>query len=310
MTRLAATKSISARWGPERRLEFIEFRLQWDGTINRGELVTFFGISIQQASSDLSRYAQLAPDNLAYDKSAKTYRASASFTPVFARSDSQQFLDQLVQLSTGTAPASTVFIGWHPPCDVVRYPTRPVQSETLLRLLWAIRDCEDVLIHYQSMRRPDATSRWIAPHALASDGSRWHVRAWCSEHEDFRDFVLSRVQRVSDTRSSAVDPRTDEGWHKRVDVVVRPREGLSEGQRLAIEVDFGMTRGRLVVNCRKALAFYVVRQLQLDRPPEVSIAEQPLELENRSELFELITAARKLPETMQPVTALTEGAMK
>ena len=24
--------------------------------------------------------------------------------------------------------------------------------------------------------------RWIAPHAFASDGQRWHVRAWCHEN--------------------------------------------------------------------------------------------------------------------------------
>lgn len=303
-------KSAPTRWGPERRLEFIDFRLLWDGTINRSELVDFFGISTQQASSDLARYAKLAPGNLSYDKRAKTYRVTADFKPLLARSDAQHFLSQLAELTIGAVPASSLFIGCSPPCDVVRYPTRPVETPTLLRLLWAIRDGEDLRIVYQSMRRPAATARWIAPHALASDGLRWHVRAWCHEHADFRDFVLSRVQRVVDARESTVDSAADEGWHTRIDVVIRPRAGLSEGQRSAIEADFGMRQGRLVLNCRKALSFYVLRQLQLDRQPDASIAEQPLELENRAELSKRIAAARKLPEASLSTTPITEGVLK
>jgi hypothetical protein len=71
-----------------------------------------------------------------------------------------------------------------------------------------------------------------------------------------------------------------------------------------------MKQGRLVLNCRRALAFYVLRQLQLDRPPDTSIAEQPLELENRAELSEPIAAARKLPEANLSTTPVTEGVLK
>ena len=293
-----ALKYSPTRWGPERRLEFIDFRLLWDGTINRGELVDFFGISIQQASADLARYAQLAPDNLSYDKSAKTYRATGDFKPFLARSDAQNFLSQLADLTSGAATPASLFVGWRPPCDIVRYPTRPVQTSMLLRLIWAIRDREDVRIVYQSMRTPAATARWIAPHALASDGSRWHVRAWCHDHQDFRDFVLSRVQRILHTRTSTVDCSADEDWHTRIDIVIRPRTELSEGQRSAIEIDFGMQQGRLILNSRKALAFYVLRQLQLDRQcKDTPVTEQPLALENSAELSSLLAGARKTSET-------------
>ena len=52
----------SVRWGIERRLEFIEFRLFWDGHVNRSDLMAAFGISINQASADLNRYLGMAPD--------------------------------------------------------------------------------------------------------------------------------------------------------------------------------------------------------------------------------------------------------
>ena len=79
------------RWGQERRLEFIDFRLRWNRTVNRGELVDFFRISIQQASTDLAYYSHLAPRNMAYDKSLKTYRVTASFQPVITKYDAQSY---------------------------------------------------------------------------------------------------------------------------------------------------------------------------------------------------------------------------
>jgi hypothetical protein len=61
-----------------------------------------------------------------------------------------------------------------------------------------------------------------------------------------------------------------------------------------------MTQGRLAILCRRALAFYVVRQLHLDRTEDVPIAEQPLELENREELADVLQKARKYPDAEAP----------
>ena len=38
------------KWGVERRLEFIEFRLFWEGGVNRADLIEMFGVSVPQAS--------------------------------------------------------------------------------------------------------------------------------------------------------------------------------------------------------------------------------------------------------------------
>src|SRR5689334_22643115 len=96
----------SLRWGQGRRLEFIDFRLLWEGRINRGELVDFFGISTPQASLDLARYMELAPGNLAYDRSEKVYRATADFKAVLVPGDSQAYLNPLLAIHSGVLPAS------------------------------------------------------------------------------------------------------------------------------------------------------------------------------------------------------------
>lgn len=66
------------RWGVERRLEFIEFRLFWEGSINRGDIVDTFGVSVPQASKDLSLYQERAPGNMEYDTREKRYVAQPS----------------------------------------------------------------------------------------------------------------------------------------------------------------------------------------------------------------------------------------
>lgn len=291
-----AAKALIERWGPERRREFIDFRLQWDGRINRAELVDHFGISIQQASADLARYSELAPDNLLYDKSAKVYRAAPTFRPLSAGSEARHYLGKLMDQASGTALSADSFIGWVPPYDVIHYPTRRVDTHTLLKLLWAIRDGEELQVTYQSMRRPRASAIWIAPHAFGSDSLRWHVRAWSHEEGEFRDFVLSRIHAVTDARKTAVDARADALWFGRIDVVIRPRNGLTPDQRRAVEIDYGMKSGRLVIHCRKALVWYVLRQLHLDQLGAASVLEQPLEYENTPELQDLVAAARKQPE--------------
>jgi hypothetical protein len=53
-------ESAGLRWGVERRLEFIEFRLYWEGGINRSDIREFFGVSVPQASKDLSLYQEMA----------------------------------------------------------------------------------------------------------------------------------------------------------------------------------------------------------------------------------------------------------
>ena len=74
-------ETTGLRWGVERRLEFIEFRLFWEGRLNRSDITDFFGVSVPQASKDLSLYQELAPGNMDYDKSEKRYVAGPGFKP-------------------------------------------------------------------------------------------------------------------------------------------------------------------------------------------------------------------------------------
>jgi Predicted transcriptional regulator len=282
----------SGRWGQERRLEFIDFRLCWDGRINRAELVDFFGISIQQASLDIARYTELAPDNLEYDRSEKVYRSTADFQAILSPPNAQSFLDQLLAVTVGTLPLSSSFLGWIPPTGVVTFPVRSIQANTLASINQAIRYRRDIELEYQSMRQPAATRRWIAPHAIAFDGARWHARAWCYSREEFRDFVFSRIQKIYKSRPTLVGEPTDALWSTYCTVILRPKTALTTAQKRAVEIDFGMKEGELQVSMRQALVFYFVRQLHLTGEKEVQDS-QPIEWVNKDELRWLIDEAHR-----------------
>jgi len=50
--------------GVERRLEFIEFRLFWEGSINRADPVEALGVSVQKTPENLTLYQKRTPGNM------------------------------------------------------------------------------------------------------------------------------------------------------------------------------------------------------------------------------------------------------
>src|SRR5260370_379174 len=87
-------KSEPLRWGVQRRLEFIDFRLFWYGRFNRRALTDTFGISPQQASADIRLYQDIAGPNLAYDSAQKSYQRAAEFKTAFMRDAAERYLLQ------------------------------------------------------------------------------------------------------------------------------------------------------------------------------------------------------------------------
>ena len=60
-------------WAVDRRLDYIDWRLSVQGEIRRSDLMRVFGVSMSQASLDLSAFERGYPGAMAYDKSAKCY---------------------------------------------------------------------------------------------------------------------------------------------------------------------------------------------------------------------------------------------
>lgn len=282
------TKGVS-RWGQDKRLEFIDFRLRWEGRFNRSSLTDFFGISVPQASLDIARYLELAPQNLAYDRSSRVYQITNTFQPMSRESEPQRYLNELLATANGVIASEASFIGWRPPVAYVPKPERGVDADTLAALLKAIREGKGVKFAYQSMSSPDPKSRIVSPHALAHDGFRWHVRAFCHSHLDFRDFVLGRILAVEGFEPAGNVASEDLEWNTVLKLILAPHPGLADGKRRVVELDYGMKEGEVTLECRQALLFYTLRRLGLNNPMATSPEAQQIVLKNRNELSHLLT---------------------
>ncbi|WP_081055879.1 WYL domain-containing protein [Burkholderia pseudomultivorans] len=278
------------RWGQERRLAFIDFRLRWDGRINRSDLTDFFGISVPQASLDLSRYMELAPGNLLYDRRARVYLAQEGFQPIYADTQPGRYLNELLASTQGVIEREASFIGWQPVAAGIPHPGREVEPATLAALLKAMREASGLKIVYQSMSKPEPGERTISPHAFAHDGFRWHVRAFCHARHAFRDFVLGRILETREFEPSQAIAAQDMAWNTVLSLLIAPNPGLSLGGQRAIELDYGMKDGQVELKCRQALLFYSLKRLGLMHQSESRPEVQQIVLKNRAEIEPYLAA--------------------
>ena len=288
-------ETAKLRWGVEQRLEFIEFRLFWEGGINRSDLTGYFGVSVPQASNDLSQYQALAPENIAYNKNEKRYVPTGDFQPRFLKPDADRYLSQLRQAIDGTIALDSTWIAQPPAFEAVPLPHRNVDPDVLQTTVNAIRARNSIEIRYQSLSadRPKPTWRWISPHALAFDGQRWHARAFCHIERNFADFLLPRFLATRNVGTAGAGAESDVIWNTSVTVILKPHPQLNEDQKRIVAKDYGMKNFRLDVPMRSAMLYYFLRRMNLDFEEEKRPAqEQHVVLANTTVVRDALEKAR------------------
>ena len=274
------------RWGTERRLEFIEFRLYWEGGVRRGDITEKFGVSTPQASADLGLYQKLAAGNLVYDSSEKRYVSTEDFKPIFLDLKADSYLAHLHDASGDRVRLTDSWMGEVPSTALMPVPNRRVKSDVLRALIRAIREKRSIEILYQSMNKEnlDKAWRWVSPHSLVNDGARWHVRAFCHNRRDFRDFLLSRCDATKSFGEAESDIDNDVAWNELCEVQLHPNPSLNEVQRRGVMEDYEMENGNLSIFIKKALLFYFEKNLRLDVPDvKGNPAATPLKILNYEE---------------------------
>lgn len=271
------------RWGVEQRLEFIDFRLFWEGRINRSDIIDRFGVSVPQASKDLSLYEEKAHGNLVYDKSVKRYLASPRFQPRFIEPDADRYLTQLKSVTDRTVLLEDTWLSQIPSAESMPIPHRRVNVDVLRRLLDATQRRRAIQVFYQSMNpiRTEPTWRWISPHAFGNDGLRWHVRAFCHMDQKFKDFLLSRCLEAKGEQDQGAKAFDDIQWNEFFNVVLIPNPALSQNQQTIVAQDYCMENGRIAIPIRKSLLYYFRKRLRLDVAKALDVVkETPVIVEN------------------------------
>jgi len=288
-------ESDRLRWGVRRRLEFIDFRLFWNGRFNRSDMAETFGISAQQASADIAQYQAFAPHNLRYDRTEKAYLRADRFSPAFIGETIERYLLQIVAIENRWMRPEDTWFDAFPPIEVITLGRRATDPAVLLRVLNAVRNRLEIDVEYSSLTGSVQQHRAIAPHALSHSAGRWYVRSWSREHNDFRDYNLNRINAVSDDRPATIDPKLDFEWAHIINLVITPNEALSAARQAAVAAEHAMTDGRLVRPCRLRLSFYLMSEYNLDVEPGVLKPEkQQIVLQNREEVIQARSLARQL----------------
>jgi hypothetical protein len=288
------------RWSVETRLEFMDFRLFWEGVLNRSDLVDYFSVSVPQASADLARYQEIAPHNLEYDRSGKRYLATKHFRPVFREPDAERYLNQLSSIGNRVLEPHETWLASIPPFEAMPVPRRRVDSHMLRALIKAIRDRRSIHIHYQSLTRPEPIWRWITPHALGSDGLRWHIRAFCHLDRTFKDFLLPRFLETKEDGVPGASPNADGPWNEFIEVELVPHPELSKAQRRVVALDYGMDGESIKIAVRLALLYYFLKRLNLEGDAERrAVREQHVVIANKTD----VRAALKRAQEQTPLAA-------
>src|SRR3546814_1910601 len=77
------------------------------------------------------------------------------------------------------------------------------------------------------------TKRTLFPHALVRTAERWHVRAWCPEREEYRDFNVGRMSKMTVSKADRdTNLPEDSAWNEYVSLRIRSEEHTSELQSL------------------------------------------------------------------------------
>jgi hypothetical protein len=244
-------RATDLRWSQEARLRAIDLTAFWEGRVNRAALIRRFGISVPQATNDLRDYQARAPRNLRYDTREKTYLAEREFRPLFGEPNAEAWL-----LDAG-APHGL-------PVAVMPMPARRLDPWLLRRWVQARRAGLALHVRYQPMNQPEPSWRWISPVAFASDGMRWHLRAWNHDAGRHEHLLFPRMIEMGEERPAGPLPE-DPDWERMMPVRLRPAARLSPAQRQVVEADYGMLGGEAVLEVRVAMLFLFLRRLRLDR---------------------------------------------
>jgi hypothetical protein len=281
-----------SRWQQDRRA-FIEHRVFWRGRVGLADLMGVMGLSRAQASKDLNSYINDHPDQIVYDKTAKTYILGPKFAAHYAALDPSEYLDDLLSISRGGSVTAADWIVYQPNILATAVPSRGLSAPTLRNVILACEQRKALKISYQSMSSPDPTDRMIVPHALAHDGFRWHARAFCIKDQTFKDFVIGRILKSSVKDASDIDPQADRDWQETITLKIAPHPELSDNQRKIVELDYAMSEGVAELQVRKCLLFYNLKRLGLDVDPTIRAPQdQHIVLINDGEVHSVLKRSR------------------
>lgn len=252
-------------WAARERLRSVEVRLWWRGFVGRKELIKVFGISAAQATSDLQKYFELNEGACFYSTNRKRYEASQEMKCVLH----QPVLEEGLTLAFGEMVGERwqrerVWDGRKPGLlGAVNLPLREGEPWVVRVMVLAALGKRRVRVKYASVKSGKSRWREMVPRTFGWDGRRWHARAFCLANEDWRDFVLGRIEEA-EWPGKEEEVAADEAWDTWVAVKLKVNPALDAVQRRALRMDYGLSSDILEVRVREAMRPYLLAEMFLE----------------------------------------------
>ena len=267
----------------KQRLAYIDFKLYFTGMVTRSEIVCHFELGLAAATRDLKFYKDNAPENMAYDNVEKKYFITTQFKPIFKHDARRTLIKLANNISDGFDSIGDTSFPIESPS-----PLNVPDIDIIAKLSQAIINHKPINVIYTSLSSGSG-ARELVPHSIVDNGLRWHLRAYDRKSKSFRDFVLTRITKVTilaQTPSSEEDKLEDHQWMRMVPLQIIPHPNNVK-HPTAIKLDFAMEKGVLEVNVRAAMAGYLLRRWNVDCSESGSLSgpEYQLYLQNSKALY-------------------------
>jgi len=255
------------------RLAYIEFKIYFFGKVGRQDLMIRFGVAPAGATRDFAAYRELASKNIELDNVSKMYVIREGFVPIFEHVPERV----MIALSNGFGDGINPTAGALIPCEMTPSWNR-LSIDILAPISRGISLGKIVRIKYFS-DSSGLSEREIAPFSFATDGLRWHVRAFDRKQRKFIDFVLSRMDEAVVVDDAVVLkeelPAQDHQWNRIVEMDLVPHP---DRKSEVVRRDYEMVDGALHITVRAAMAGYILRQWHVDCSPDHCLADKAFRL--------------------------------
>ncbi len=264
------------------RSQSLEALFLWEGKLSRRRILELFPIRATRASQWILQFRERHPSWVVWNAKQRCFMASPEAyvgkSSVDAkRSANSESLNQYLALLAQPKSRELSSVVRTPWASFHQFST-PL-PKTFATLSQAIERGQSVQIRYRSMRRPEPHKRIIAPHALVLAGRRWHVRAFCFERQEFRDFSLGRLSHVVTLDGLSTHTATEDvAWNTWVPVTLLAHPSLTHDQASVIRFEFFNDTSASTETCRGALVAYFIQDVRaatdtrVQRPPEFQLA--------------------------------------
>jgi predicted DNA-binding transcriptional regulator YafY len=130
--------------------------------------------------------------------------------------------------------------------------------------------------------------------ALADTGQRWHLRAYDCERERFADFSITRIVKAKPLEIDIpLNQRIEDDvqWARVVRLELVPHPGVEHPE--AIEADYQMKNGMLMLEMRAPLVGYALRRWSVDCTSDHALDPRShhLYLKNPKTLYDVQSAS-------------------